>query len=112
MLKFSLGEEVATLCRSSLMHSVQSFELDDNCLLAGMLDENELHFGLATRLTHVRISLWDFSECVRLLNEIGPQLHSLTVTIASVFDYIPNVTREMRSVSKISRFDISIHSLI
>jgi hypothetical protein len=94
------------------MHSVQSFELDDNCLLAGILDEDQLYFGLATRLTRVRISLSNFSECVYLLNQIGSQLRSFTVTIGSVSDHERKVTREMRSVSSISRFHISMNLLI
>ena len=55
--RYNIGEVVETFCRSSLMTSVQSFELDDNCHLAEILTQDKWRFGLATRLTHVRISL-------------------------------------------------------
>ena len=64
--RYSIGEVVGTFCRSSIMASVQSFELDDNCHLVETLTEDKLRFGLATRLTHVRISLWNFNENVSI----------------------------------------------
>jgi hypothetical protein len=40
------------------MRSVQSFELDDNCILAESPADDRLRLGQVTRLTHIRISLW------------------------------------------------------
>ena len=83
------------------MRSVQSFELDDNCILAQRLHDNQLRFGQVIRLTHLRISLWNFDQCVHLLNQLGSQLHSFTVTIGYVFENEPNITPEIISVSEI-----------
>jgi hypothetical protein len=109
---YGLGKNLSSLCHSSLMRSVQSFELDDNYILAETLHDNELRFDQAIRLTHLRISLWRFDQCVHLLNQLCSQLHSFTVTIGSVFDNEPHITPEILSVSEIFRFDISINFLI
>ena len=109
---FSIGKEIATFCRSSLMRSVQSFELDDNCSLVECLADRELRFDQVPRLTHIRISLWHFHQCIHLLKQLGSQLHSFTVTIGDVPEYDPTSSSQMRSVSKISRFDILIYLLI
>jgi hypothetical protein len=108
----SLGEKVATLCHSSLMRSVQSFEVDDNFILAQTLRDNQLRFDQVIRLTHLRISLWNFDQCVHLLNQLGSQLHSFTVTLGDVFENEPNISPEIISVNEIFRFDISINLFI
>jgi len=104
-----LGEELATVSRSSLMRYVQSFELDDNCMLSGTLNDRELYFPQAIRLTHIRISFWNFDLCVHLLIQLGSQLQSFTVTIATVTEHQHRLNSEIRSVSNISRFDISMN---
>jgi hypothetical protein len=40
----NLGENVATLCRSSLMHSIQWFEFDENLILTIRFTNGQLHF--------------------------------------------------------------------
>ena len=94
------------------MHSVRSFELDDNCFLTEILDQDQLRFGLAIRLIHVRISVMDFAQCIDLLNEIGSQLHSFIVIIRWVLDDQLGVTLRTSSVSKVSWLHIPIHSFI
>ena len=56
LLNCNLGENVATLCRSSLMHSIQSFEFDENLILAIRFTNGQLHFV-------------GFEEYVDLLNQ-------------------------------------------
>jgi hypothetical protein len=105
----SLSEKLATFCRSSLMRSLQSFELDDNCIIYETLDDDELRFDQVIRLTHLRICFWDLDDCVHLLNQLGSQLHSLTVTIGFIFQNHPRITPEITSVNEIFRFNISIN---
>jgi len=102
MPKFSIGERLAILCRSSLMRSVQSFELDENCMLTKALGDDILRSDQITRLTHIRISFSDFDQCVDLLNELGSQLQSFTVNIGYVSDYAPSSSSNIRSVNNIS----------
>jgi hypothetical protein len=106
---YGLGKKIATLYRSSLMHSVQSFEMDENCILLENFYSNGLLFAQTNQLTHIRISFWDFGQCVHLLNEIGSQLHSFTVTITRVFEHQSHLNTEISSVNNISRFDISMN---
>jgi len=108
----SFSKEVATLCRSSLMHSVESFELDDNCILSEIVGDDKLHFHQVTRLTYIRISFWNFHQCIHLLNQLGSQLHSFIVTIGDICDYNPYVPSKIGSVSKIFRFNILMNSLL
>lgn len=86
------------------MRSVQSFELDDNCLLTERLDDNQLRFDQVIQLTHLRISFWHLNRLVHLLNQLGRQLHSLTVTIGPVYENEPRITPKITSVSEIFRF--------
>jgi hypothetical protein len=81
---YSLGAKLSVLRRSSLMRSVQSFEQDDNCILTERCDDYKLRSDEVIRLTHLRISFWNFDQCVHLLNQIGSQLHSFTATIAYI----------------------------
>ncbi|CAF1502011.1 unnamed protein product, partial [Rotaria sordida] len=59
------------------MHSVQSLKLDDNCMLLVTVYNGQSHFDQLSRLTHLRISLWNFYQCIDLLSQLGSQLHSL-----------------------------------
>ena len=94
------------------MRSVQSFELDDNCMLYGMLSDNELRFHQVTQLTHIRISFGSFYQCIHLLNQLGSQLHSFIVTIATVSADNPYIYWKIESVSKTSQFNILMNLLI
>jgi hypothetical protein len=84
------------------MRSVQSFELDENCMLTTALGDDILRSDQVTRLTHIRISFSDFDQCVDLLNELGSQLQSFTVNIGYVSDYAPSSSSNIRSVNNIS----------
>lgn len=88
------------------MRSVQSFEIDDNCIVNERLDANQLRFDQVIQLTHLRISFWNFNQCVHLLNQLGCQLHSLTMTLACIYDNEPCRTPKITSVS--DRFSFSI----
>jgi len=105
----SWGANVATLCRSSFMCSVQSLEFDDHCVLAPNIVDNQLSSDQVTKLTHIRINLYGFYQCINLLNQLGAQLHSFTVAIECISGHEPTLISKIRSVSKICRFDISIN---
>jgi hypothetical protein len=94
------------------MRSVQSFELDDRCMLVESLGDDELRFDQVIRLTHIRISFFDFNQCIHLLNQLGSQLHSFTVNIEYISEYDRDLISKIRLVSKISRFDISMNLFI
>lgn len=84
------------------MSSIEAFELDDNCIVTERFNDNELGFGKANRLTHLRLSFWSFDECVYLLTKLDIQLHSFTVTIGHIFQHDTNIFSKIMSVSKIS----------
>lgn len=107
-----VGKKIVTFLCSSLIQSVQSLEIDDNCAFVAIITKGTAGFSLATRLTHIRIALLDFPECVRLLNHIGSQLQSFIVTIASVNTYEPHSSDELKQVGPIFWSDISIDWLI
>ncbi|CAF4561599.1 unnamed protein product [Rotaria sp. Silwood2] len=92
-------ENVATLCRSSLMRSIQSFEFDENLMLTIRFTNRQLYFDQLSRVTHLRISLWSFNQCIHLLNQLDSQLHSFTVTVAKVFGNQFYLISEMKSIS-------------
>ena len=106
------GKHVASLCRSSLMCGIQSLELDENCILTERIANGQLQFDQASQLTNLQISFWNFNQCIHLLNQLGSQLHSFTVTIAFVFDQDPDVMYSIKSVSENFRFHISMNWLI
>jgi hypothetical protein len=105
MHRSTLDEKLTTLCHSSFMRSIQSFELDDSCMLAGALFDGELWFDQVIRLTHIRISFFDFYQCIHLLNKLGSQLRSFTVNVRYLWKYGPNSIPKIRSVRKISLFN-------
>jgi hypothetical protein len=69
---------------SSFMHSIISIELDDDCVFAVRPSEEGLFFPQSPHLTHVRLALYGFDHCVRLFNQLGGQLHSLSMTLLNV----------------------------
>ncbi len=100
------SQNVVNLCRSSLMSSIQSFELDDNCIVSEIFPNDEWRFHQATRLTHIRISFLNFEQCIYLLNQLGSQLHSFIVTVFIVCNYQSPELSKIRSVSGVSGFNI------
>ena len=67
----SISRKITTFLCSSLIQSVQSLEVDDNCIFVEILAKGTEGFSLATRLTHLRIALWHLFHCIDLLNHIG-----------------------------------------
>lgn len=103
------GEQVQKLFRSSLMSSVESLQIDDNCVLNGTFTDNQISFPQAYRLTNISISFWTFDQCIHLLIQLPSQLHSLTVTIATLTEYQERFNSKIRSVGGISPLNISIN---
>jgi hypothetical protein len=73
---------LSTLRCSSLMRSVVSFELEDKCVLSSKPNDDKLSFSQSIQLTHIQITLSQFDQCIRLLNQFGSQLQSFSVTLA------------------------------
>lgn len=82
------------------MRSVESFELDESCILLEVLEEHELRFDQTLRLTDLRVSFHSFNQCVHLLNQLGSQLHSFKVTFELIYEAEPRISPEITSVSE------------
>lgn len=102
MCRCSFIDKLTKLCHSSFMRSIQSFELDDRCMLARALFDDELRFDQVIRLTHIRISFFTFNQCIHLLKQLGSQLHSFTVNIRYISQYETDLISKIRLVSKVS----------
>jgi hypothetical protein len=78
------------------MHSIISIELDDDCVFAVRLSQEGLFFPQSPHIIHVRVALYGFDDCVRLFNQLGRQLHSLSVkmlfTCRNEDDILPEIT--------------------
>jgi hypothetical protein len=78
------------------MRTIVSLELDDNCTFQIFPVEGGLLFSQSPHLTHIRIALLRFEDCVRLLSQLGKQLRSFCVTIGSVPRFedppVPDIT--------------------
>ena len=55
------------------------------------------------------VTLGRIPDCVRLLNQLGLQLHSFTVSIVHVYQGDDDMTSEIKSVSYISQFTVSFN---
>jgi len=98
----------AFLC-SRFMRSVISFELDEDCMLPKLVNNKDLFFPESSPLTHIRITLRYFNDCVRLLNQLGAQLRSFDVSFTHT-----NMRQYMKmsritSVNVCFQFSISIN---
>jgi hypothetical protein len=69
---------------SPIMSSINSFEFDPDCVVTIPRSNKELYFPRSHNLTHLSIALYQFHDCVNLLNQIGAQLHSFDVKIKRV----------------------------
>ncbi|CAF1309438.1 unnamed protein product [Adineta ricciae] len=94
-----VSEQINELCYSTMMRSIQSFQLDDNCCLSMCFRKGERRFREVPRLTDIRMSLLDLEQCIHLLLELGSQLRSFTVTIGSCFSYEPILTSDLQLIS-------------
>lgn len=81
---------------SLLLRTVVSLDLDDNCVFRIFPIEEGLLFTSHPHLTHIRIALRRFEDCIYLLSQLGKQLHSLFLTMVHVAgtedQTIPDVT--------------------
>ncbi|CAF3201995.1 unnamed protein product [Rotaria sp. Silwood2] len=85
----------AFLC-SRFIRSVISFELDEDCILPTLVNNDDLFFPQSSHLTHIRITLRYFNDCIHLLNQLGAQLHSFGVSFTHT-----NI-RQYRTISRIA----------
>jgi hypothetical protein len=69
---------------SSLTHTIVSLELDNHCVFPIFPIEDVLLFSQSPHLTHIRIALHRFDDCVRLLSQLRKQLRSLFITVRHV----------------------------
>ena len=83
------------------MGSVESLKLDDNCGLFETFYDNQWCSNQVIRLTHIRISFWSFKTCLYLLEQLGQQLHSFSVTIGCICDEQSELISKIRSLSNI-----------
>ncbi len=90
-----------TIRCSSLMRSIVSFELEDDCVLPDLVISDRLFFPQSIQLTHIRITLNEFNDCVCLLSQLGSQLCSFTISIVYVYVYKVDVISQIGSVSTI-----------
>jgi len=95
---------------SRFMRSIISFELDEDCILPRLVNDDDLFFPQSSCLTHIRVTLFYLDDCIYLLNQLGSQLHSFAVSLA-----YPALRRNNNAISRIASvnicflFDISIN---
>jgi hypothetical protein len=104
----SFGGDILSIISSSFMRSIVSFELDHDYILTDVLNDDGLFFPQSLKLTHIRITLCRFEHCVRLLNQLGSQLCSFSVSIIYVYIRDSNVLSEMASVNNDSYFKFDL----
>jgi len=81
------------------MHSIVSIELDDDCVFAVRPSQEGLFFPQSPHLIHLRVALYRFDDCVRLFNQLGRQLHSLSVKMLFVSQSPNDILSEMTAAS-------------
>ncbi|CAF1300487.1 unnamed protein product [Rotaria magnacalcarata] len=80
------------------MHSIVSLELDDDCILPDIFNEDGLFFRELIHLTHIRITLFRFKHSICLLNQLGSQLCSLAVNIMFVSLQDASIVSKIKSI--------------
>ncbi|CAF1415693.1 unnamed protein product [Rotaria sp. Silwood1] len=80
----SNGKILSSFCSSTLIPSIISFELDDDCVLPHVSNDYYLFFPQSIQLSHIQITLCYVDDCICLLKQLGPQLYSLIVSIVYV----------------------------
>jgi len=104
------GPTISAFRRSRFMRSILSFELDEDCILPRLDSDGDLFFPQSPHLTHIRITLREFDDCIRLLNQLGSQLQSFAVSF--VFPCLrqnSNTISRMTLVNICFQFTISIN---
>ncbi|CAF4407326.1 unnamed protein product [Rotaria sp. Silwood2] len=69
---------------SPIIRSIIFFEFDPDCGLSIRSGDEGLFFSQSPNITHINITLRQFDDCICLLNQLGSQLYSFTVTIIHV----------------------------
>ena len=92
---------VSAFRSSRFMRSVVSFELDEDCILPKLIEDEVLFFPHSFRLTHIRTTLLYLDDCIDLLNQLGSQLHSFAVSLA-----YPAPRRNSNAISRIASVNI------
>ncbi|CAF1352910.1 unnamed protein product [Rotaria sordida] len=69
---------------SSFMRSIVSIEVDDGYMLSNIFNDHKVFFPQSNQLTHIRITLCYFEDCVGLLEQLGTQLYLFNVSIVYV----------------------------
>ncbi|CAF2974481.1 unnamed protein product [Rotaria sp. Silwood2] len=96
----TIGGRILSVLRCSpLIHSIISFELDDDCIFPDAPNDDGLFFVHSSQLTHIRVTLCRFDHCVRLLNQLGPQIHSFSVSLVHVRIGDVDIISKMTSIS-------------
>ena len=83
------------------MDSVVSFELDYDWISPIIFNDHELFFPQSIQLTHIRIRLCYFDDCICLLKQLGQQLYSFIVNIVHVDGTQLSLIYKIPSVSNI-----------
>ncbi len=105
----ALEQTISTFWHSRFMDSIISFELDEDYVLPKLKADDELFFSQSPHLTHIRVTLHCFDDCIRLLNRLGSQLHSFAVSLVHTSILESNTVSQMTSVNICFPFDISIN---
>ncbi|UJR11797.1 hypothetical protein I4U23_015977 [Adineta vaga] len=79
-----------------MISAYKNFELDDDCILPKLLTSDELFFPESSHFIHLRITLWSFDDCVRLLKQLGSQLRCFVVNLVFI------CLRERDTISQMS----------
>jgi len=102
--------EICDFRRSRFMLSIISFELDEDCILPYLVNDDDLFFPQSSHLTHIRVTLRHFDDCILLLTQLGSQLHSFAVSL--VFTHLrrhSNIIPLLIPVNICFQFSISIN---
>ncbi|UJR17975.1 hypothetical protein I4U23_004875 [Adineta vaga] len=78
------GHILCTFVHSSIIQTIKSFELDEDCTLTDIINENNLLMKNSNNLTDIRISLHQYEHFICLLNQFGSQLHTLIISMMYV----------------------------
>ncbi|CAF1044018.1 unnamed protein product [Rotaria sordida] len=82
---------------SPLMRSINSFEFDHDAALLVPVNNEKLFFA-QSYLTHVSVTLRELSDCVSLLNQLGSQIYSFTVSIVHVYRGNEDIISQLDSI--------------
>jgi len=91
------------------MRYINSFEFDHDSPLLVPANNEKLFFTQSSYLTHVSVTLRGLPDCVCLLNQLGSQLQSFTVSIEHVYQDDEDIISQIESVGYMVQFDISFN---